>query len=71
MTTEPSGAPSYILAAGRGRGQAADSASTMAAGEHFMKMKGAEIVSKMAVRTLGSTALASLAKAGIGSTRSI
>jgi 3-oxoacyl-[acyl-carrier-protein] synthase-3 len=62
MTTEPSGA--YFIWLPGGGAARPPTASTMAAGEHFMKMKGAETF-KMAVRTLGSTALASLAKAGI------
>ena len=63
MTTEPSGA--YFIWLPAGGASRPTSASTIAAGEHFMKMKGAETF-KMAVRTLGSTALASLNKAGIG-----
>jgi 3-oxoacyl-[acyl-carrier-protein] synthase-3 len=62
MTTDPSGA--YLIwlpAAGSAR---PTTGATLASGEHFMKMKGSETF-KMAVRTLGSTALASVEKAGI------
>jgi 3-oxoacyl-[acyl-carrier-protein] synthase-3 len=62
MTTDPSGA--YLIwlpAAGSAR---PTTAASVAAGEHYMKMKGSETF-KMAVRTLGSTALASLTKAGL------
>lgn len=62
MTTEPSGAFLIWLPAG-GSSRPAN-ATTLAAGEHFMKMKGTETF-KMAVRTLGSTSLASVARAGI------
>jgi 3-oxoacyl-[acyl-carrier-protein] synthase III len=63
MTTEPSGAYFIWLPAGGAARPAGN--STLAAHEHFMKMKGAETF-KMAVRTLGSTSVASLNKAGIG-----
>jgi 3-oxoacyl-[acyl-carrier-protein] synthase-3 len=63
MTTEPSGAYFIWLPAG-GASRPTGEAS-IAAGEHYMKMKGTETF-KMAVRTLGSTATKSLAKAGIG-----
>jgi 3-oxoacyl-[acyl-carrier-protein] synthase-3 len=62
ITTEPSGA--YFIWLPGGGSSRPPTASTIAAGEHFMKMKGAETF-KMAVRTLGSTALASLSRAGI------
>jgi 3-oxoacyl-[acyl-carrier-protein] synthase-3 len=62
MTTEPSGAYFIWLPAG-GAARPAN-ATTVAAGEHFMKMKGTETF-KMAVRTLGSTSLASLHRAGL------
>ena len=63
MTTEPSGAYYIWLPAG-GASRPTGEAS-IAAGEHYMKMKGTETF-KMAVRTLGSTATKSIAKAGIG-----
>ncbi|MFI5258533.1 MAG: beta-ketoacyl-ACP synthase III [Candidatus Limnocylindrales bacterium] len=63
MRTEPSGAYLIWLPAGGATRPASE--STLAAHEHFMKMKGTETF-KMAVRTLGSTATASLAKAGLG-----
>jgi len=62
IRTEPSGA--YFIWLPGGGSSRPPTASTIAAGEHFMKMKGAETF-KMAVRTLGSTALASLSRAGI------
>jgi 3-oxoacyl-[acyl-carrier-protein] synthase-3 len=62
MTTEPSGAYFIWLPAGGSARPTGE--TTMAAGEHYMKMKGAETF-RMAVRTLGSTATKSLAKAGI------
>jgi 3-oxoacyl-[acyl-carrier-protein] synthase-3 len=62
MTTDPSGAYLIWLPAG-GSARPASEAS-FGAGDHFMKMKGTETF-KMAVRTLGSTALASVKKAGI------
>ena len=63
MTTEPSGA--YFIWLPAGGASRPTNESTLAAREHFMKMKGSETF-KMAVRTLGSTSLASLEKAGIG-----
>jgi 3-oxoacyl-[acyl-carrier-protein] synthase-3 len=63
MTTEPSGAYMIWLPAGGASRPTSD--RTIAEHEHFMKMKGTETF-KMAVRTLGSTSLASLSKAGIG-----
>jgi 3-oxoacyl-[acyl-carrier-protein] synthase-3 len=62
MTTDPSGAYLIWLPAGGCARPQTD--ATLAAGENFMKMKGSETF-KMAVRTLGSTSLASVAKAGI------
>jgi 3-oxoacyl-[acyl-carrier-protein] synthase-3 len=62
MTTEPSGAYFIWLPAGGAARPAND--RTLETGEHYMKMKGTETF-KMAVRTLGSTSQASLAKAGI------
>ena len=62
MTTDPSGA--YLIWLPAGGAARPATASTLAAGDHFMKMKGSETF-KVAVRTLGSTAQASLKKAGI------
>ena len=62
MTTEPSGAYFIWLPAGGAARPA--SAESLGAREHYMKMKGIETF-KMAVRTLGSTAQASLEKAGL------
>jgi len=62
MTTEPSGAYYIWLPAG-GSARPTTNA-TLASGEHYMKMKGAETF-KMAVRTLGSTSLASVRRAGL------
>jgi 3-oxoacyl-[acyl-carrier-protein] synthase III len=63
MTTEPAGA--YYIWLPAGGSSRPTSPATLAAHEHFMKMKGTETF-KMAVRTLGSTATKSIAKAGIG-----
>jgi 3-oxoacyl-[acyl-carrier-protein] synthase-3 len=63
MTTEPSGA--YLIWLPAGGAARPTGEATIAAGEHYMKMKGAETF-KMAVRTLGSTSTRSLAKAGLG-----
>ena len=62
MTTEPSGA--YLIWLPAGGSARPANAVTLAAGEHFMHMKGTETF-KMAVRTLGSTSQASLRRAGI------
>ena len=62
MTTEPSGAYLIWLPAGGAARPSCD--ATLVAREHYMKMKGSETF-KMAVRTLGSTAQASVAKAGL------
>ena len=62
MTTEPSGAYLIWLPAGGAARPSCD--ATLEAREHYMKMKGSETF-KMAVRTLGSTSQASLAKAGL------
>jgi 3-oxoacyl-[acyl-carrier-protein] synthase III len=61
LTTEPSGAYFIWLPAG-GAARPANS-TTLESREHYMKMKGAETF-RMAVRTLGSTATAAVAKAG-------
>jgi len=63
MTTEPAGA--YFIWLPGGGAARPTSGATLTAGEHFMKMKGAETF-KMAVRTLGSTSLKALQKAGLG-----
>ncbi|MGA3030009.1 MAG: beta-ketoacyl-ACP synthase III [Candidatus Limnocylindrales bacterium] len=63
MTTEPSGA--YLIWLPAGGASRPTSERTIAEHEHFMKMKGTETF-KMAVRTLGSTSLAALNKAGLG-----
>jgi 3-oxoacyl-[acyl-carrier-protein] synthase III len=63
LTTEPSGAY-YIWLPGGGAARPPTDA-TLVAREHYMKMKGSETF-KMAVRTLGSTSLRALEKAGIG-----
>jgi 3-oxoacyl-[acyl-carrier-protein] synthase-3 len=63
MTTDPSGA--YLIWLPAGGASRPTSDATIAAREHFMKMKGTETY-KMAVRTLGSTSQAALKKAGLG-----
>ena len=62
MTTVPSGA--YFIWLPAGGAARPPTAASLAAGEHYMKMKGSETF-KVAVRTLGSTALASVKRAGI------
>jgi 3-oxoacyl-[acyl-carrier-protein] synthase-3 len=62
MTTEPSGAYFIWLPAGGAARPTTD--ATLKAREHYMKMKGSETF-KMAVRTLGSTSLRALEKAGL------
>jgi 3-oxoacyl-[acyl-carrier-protein] synthase-3 len=62
MTTVPSGA--YFIWLPAGGAARPPTAASLAAGEHYMKMKGTETF-KVAVRTLGSTALASVKRAGI------
>lgn len=63
MTTEPAGAYFIWLPAGGAARPTTD--ATLEAREHYMKMKGTETF-KMAVRTLGSTSLKALEKAGLG-----
>jgi 3-oxoacyl-[acyl-carrier-protein] synthase III len=63
MTTEPSGAY-YIWLPGGGAARPPTEAGLLAR-EQFMKMKGSETF-KMAVRTLGSTSIRALEKAGLG-----
>jgi 3-oxoacyl-[acyl-carrier-protein] synthase-3 len=62
MTTEPAGAYYIWLPAGGASRPTSD--ASLAAHEHFMKMKGTETF-KMAVRTLGSTSVKSVEKAGL------
>jgi 3-oxoacyl-[acyl-carrier-protein] synthase-3 len=62
MTTVASGA--YFIWLPAGGAARPPTAASLAAGEHYMKMKGSETF-KVAVRTLGSTALASVKRAGI------
>ncbi|MHB8891179.1 MAG: beta-ketoacyl-ACP synthase III [Candidatus Limnocylindrales bacterium] len=61
MTTEPQGAYMIWLPAGGSKSPA--SAETVARGEHKMRMEGRETY-RFATRTLASTALAAVAKAG-------
>ncbi|MGD0861462.1 MAG: beta-ketoacyl-ACP synthase III [Candidatus Limnocylindrales bacterium] len=63
MTTDPAGAYYIWLPAGGAARPATE--ATLAAREHYMKMKGSETF-RMAVRTLGSTSLRALEKAGLG-----
>jgi 3-oxoacyl-[acyl-carrier-protein] synthase-3 len=63
MTTEPAGAYFIWLPAGGAARPATD--ATLGGREHYMKMKGSETF-KMAVRTLGSTTLRAIEKAGLG-----
>jgi len=62
LTTDPSGA--YLIWLPAGGAARPATGATLAAGDHFMKMKGSETF-KMAVRTLGSTATASVRRAGL------
>ena len=62
MTTEPSGAYYIWLPAGGAARPAGEAA--LARHENYMKMKGAETF-KMAVRTLGSTSLTAVRRAGL------
>jgi 3-oxoacyl-[acyl-carrier-protein] synthase-3 len=62
MTTVPSGA--YYIWLPAGGAARPPTAASLASGEHYMKMKGSETF-RVAVRTLGSTALASVKRAGI------
>ena len=63
MTTDPTGA--YLIWLPAGGAARPPTAATLANGEHYMKMKGTETF-KMAVRTLGSTAVAAVKRAGLG-----
>ena len=62
MTTEPSGAY-YIWLPGGGAARPTSDA-TLAGRENYMKMKGSETF-KMAVRTLGSTSVSAVRRAGL------
>jgi 3-oxoacyl-[acyl-carrier-protein] synthase-3 len=62
MTTEPSGA--YMIWIPAGGAKAPASAASLARGEHFIRMEGRETY-RFATRTLASTALASIHKAGL------
>jgi len=62
MTTDPSGA--YLIWLPAGGAARPPTAATLAAGEHYMKMKGSETF-KAAVRTMGSTAVTSVQRAGL------
>jgi 3-oxoacyl-[acyl-carrier-protein] synthase III len=62
MTTEPSGA--YLIWLPAGGASRPTNDATIAGREHFMKMRGTETY-KMAVRTLGSTSVKAVEKAGL------
>ena len=62
LTTEPSGAYMIWLPAGGSKSPA--SAATVGRGEHFIRMEGKETY-RFATKTLASTALAAIAKAGL------
>jgi 3-oxoacyl-[acyl-carrier-protein] synthase-3 len=62
LTTEPSGAYMIWLPAGGSKSPA--SAATVGRGEHFIRMEGRETY-RFATKTLASTALAAIAKAGL------
>ena len=62
LTTEPSGA--YMIWLPAGGAKAPTSESTLARGEHFVRMEGKETY-RFATRTLAATALAAVAKAGL------
>jgi 3-oxoacyl-[acyl-carrier-protein] synthase-3 len=62
LTTEPAGAYMIWLPAGGSKSPASD--ATVARGEHFIRMEGRETY-RFATRTLASTALAAIAKAGL------
>ena len=62
LTTEPSGA--YMIWLPAGGAKAPATAETIARGEHFIRMEGRETY-RFATRTLASTALASIEKAGL------
>src|SRR3990172_2242893 len=62
LTTEPSGA--YMIWIPAGGAAAPPSATTIARGEHFLRMEGRETY-RFATRTLASTALTSIRRAGL------
>ena len=65
LTTEPQGA--YMIWLPAGGAKSPPSAETVARGEHFVRMEGKETY-RFATRTLASTALAAVAKAGLKTT---
>ncbi len=62
MTTEPQGA--YMIWLPAGGAKSPPSAATIARGEHYIRMEGKETY-RFATRTLATTALASIEKAGL------
>ncbi len=62
MTTEPQGA--YMIWLPAGGAKSPPSADTIARGEHYIRMEGKETY-RFATRTLASTALESIRKAGL------
>jgi 3-oxoacyl-[acyl-carrier-protein] synthase-3 len=62
LTTEPQGA--YMIWLPAGGAKSPPSAETVGRGEHFIRMEGRETY-RFATRTLASTALAAVAKAGL------
>jgi 3-oxoacyl-[acyl-carrier-protein] synthase III len=62
MTTEPQGA--YMIWLPAGGAKSPPSAETIARGEHYIRMEGRETY-RFATRTLASTALTAVAKAGL------
>jgi len=62
MTTEPQGA--YMIWLPAGGAKSPPSAKTIARGEHYIRMEGKETY-RFATRTLATTALAAVAKAGL------
>jgi 3-oxoacyl-[acyl-carrier-protein] synthase-3 len=62
MTTEPQGA--YMIWLPAGGAKSPPSRATIERGEHFIRMEGKETY-RFATRTLASTALAAVAKAGL------
>jgi 3-oxoacyl-[acyl-carrier-protein] synthase-3 len=62
LTTEPSGA--YMIWLPAGGSKSPPSATTVSRGEHFIRMEGRETY-RFATKTLASTALAAIAKAGL------
>jgi len=62
MTTEPQGA--YMIWLPAGGAKSPPSAETIARGEHYIRMEGKETY-RFATRTLATTALAAISKAGL------